>query len=68
MLTATSVIALLVYLGILGAAAFLVDVAPFLNPTFKSFINWVLVVVGVIVVAVFVLGLLGMGPGLTFKM
>ena len=54
-----SILSLLVVLLILGAVSFLVSKAPILNPDFKTFINYVLIVVGVVVVLVFLVNLLG---------
>lgn len=67
MITASSIVALLVILAIIGVAAWLLSIAPFIAEPFKGFINWILIVVAVIVVVVFALGLLGVGTGITLK-
>ena len=54
-----TLLGLIVWLLILGAIAFLVSKSPITNPDFKTFINYVLLVVAVIIVIVFVVGLLG---------
>lgn len=55
MITLASVVSLLVLLVILGASAWLISKAPFLNETFKQFIVYILLVIGVIEIIIFLL-------------
>lgn len=54
-----TLIGLLVGILILGLIAYLVSIAPFIEATFKSIINFVLIVVAVILVIYFLLGVTG---------
>lgn len=55
--------ALIFWLIVLGAVAFLAQRAPFISPEFKSFITYALIVIGVLILLVFVAGLLGQSIG-----
>ncbi len=66
-MTAVSIAALLVILAVCGIASYLLSIATFIDEPFKGFIKWVLIAVAVVAVAFFAFGLIGVGPGLTFK-
>lgn len=46
-------------LVVLGVAAWLVSIAPFINGQFKTIINYALIVIGAIIVVSFLLGITG---------
>lgn len=54
-----TILALIVYLVVLGIIAYLVNLAPFIQQTFKTFIVYVLILIGAIILISFVLGLVG---------
>jgi len=58
-----TLLTLIITLFILGLIAWLVSISPITNPTFKSFINFALIVVGAIVLIAFVIGVFGGNVG-----
>lgn len=52
-------IQLIITLAILGLVAWLVGIAPMIDATFKTFINYALIVVGAVVLIVWVLNYAG---------
>lgn len=55
-------IGLIIWLLVLGLIAYLVEIAPFLDGTFKVFIRWALIAVGVVILISFLLGYAGADP------
>lgn len=52
-----SFVGLLVEILILGFVAWLVDLAPFINPTFKTFITYALIVIAAVLLIGFLIGI-----------
>lgn len=62
-----SVIGVVIFLVILGIANWYVGKSPILDPDFKSFIKWILLGVGALVVIWFILSLFGFGHGVVIS-
>lgn len=67
MITLSSVLVVIVAVFVLGFLAFIVESAPMIDPSFKAFIKWVLLAVAAIILVVWVLGLIGVGTGITIR-
>lgn len=67
MITASSIVALIVILVIIGAASWLLSIATFINEPMKGFIQWVFIAIAIVVLIVFALGLLGVGTGIALR-
>lgn len=59
-----SILLLLVILGIL---AFVFSRATFIDAEFKELIKWVLIVIGAVAIVIWILSLVGVGPGLSLS-
>lgn len=57
-----TLIALVVWLLILGFIAWVVNQSPITDPTFKQFIVWALIVIGAILLISFVVHSVGIAP------
>ena len=64
----SSILTLVIWLIILGVLAWVIDMAPFIEGTFKTFIRYALIVVAAVLVVVFLLALVNGGsPNLFIK-
>ncbi len=61
-------LSLIIYVLILGFIAWLVSIAPMINPTFKAFINFLLIAAAGILVIVFLIGIAHGGASHAFDL
>ena len=54
-----TLLALIIWVVIIGFVAWLVSTAPFIDPTFKAIIKWLLIVAVAVIVITFLIHLLG---------
>lgn len=64
MISLTNIVGIIVILLVLGLIGWVVGKAPFIEQPFKTFINYVLIVIGAVVVIYFLLGLVGLSHGI----
>lgn len=67
MFSITSLAVVVVAVLVLGFIAWIIDGAPMIDASFKGFIKWILLALAGLILIVWLLGLVGYGPGIVIK-